>query len=484
MLILRDVELPGGERADVAVSDAGGAGGADSLTSSAPKEGRIAAVTAVGTLRVRRDDREVDGHGGALLPGLADRHLHLLAMAAARASVNCGPPEVNSPRTLSVALNRAARTNSGGWVRGVGYHESIAGPLDRDTLDMCAPDVPVRLQHASGALWMLSGTAVRRLGLDHSEAELPAGAERDGNGRFTGRLWREDAWLRRRLGTAAEPDLGAVGQQLAAYGITSVRDATPDLDESTLRLLTRASSDGRLPQWLELLGAPTGAVAPGRRIAVGARKLLLPDHDLWKWGDFLDRIRAARGDDGRPVAVHCVTREALILTLAVLREAGTVPGDSIEHAAVVPPELYCSLSELGLRVVTQPAFVAERGDRYHREVDPDDLPWLYPYASLLRAGVPVVAASDAPYGTADPWAVLRAARDRITGSGRVLGAKERVGVRQALTAMLSAPRVTPGAPADLCLLRTGLRAAIAAPDARAVRMTWCGGRTVHGGQAL
>ncbi|MFJ8019373.1 amidohydrolase family protein [Streptomyces sp. NPDC096311] len=480
------MELPGGERADVAVSQTGadpGPAGADGLTPGTSAGGRIAAVTAVGTLRARRGDQEVDGHGGALLPGLADRHLHLLAMAAARASVNCGPPEVNSPRALSHALRGMARTTSGSWVRGVGYHESVAGELDRDALDALAPDVPVRLQHASGALWMLSGTAVRRLGLDGPDVALPAGAECDHDGRFTGRLWREDIWLRQRLGLTAEPDLGAVGRQLAAYGITSVRDATPDLDEGAVRLLTRAGAEGRVPQRITLLGVPTAAVPPGCRITVGARKLLLPDHDLWEWGDFLERIRAAREDSGRPVAVHCVTREALILTLAVLREVGTVPGDTIEHAAVVPPELRVSLRELGLRVITQPAFVAERGDRYLREVDPDDLPWLYPYASLVRAGVPVAAASDAPYGTADPWAVLRAARDRSTGSGRVLGAEERVGVRRALADMLSAPRVEPGAPADLCLLRTGLRAAIAAPDARAVRMTLCDGRVVHGGQA-
>ena len=67
---------------------------------------------------------------------------------------------------------------------------------------------------------------------------------------------------------------------------------------------------------------------------------------------------------GRPVAVHCVTRVQLVLTLAALDAAGRLPGDRIEHGAVIPAE---SLPDLrGLTVVTQPHFVAERGEQYAR----------------------------------------------------------------------------------------------------------------------
>ena len=39
-------------------------------------------------------DLVLDAAGGALLPGLHDHHLHLMAMAAALESVPCGPPAV------------------------------------------------------------------------------------------------------------------------------------------------------------------------------------------------------------------------------------------------------------------------------------------------------------------------------------------------------------------------------------------------------
>ena len=63
---------------------------------------------------------------------------------------------------------------------------------------------------------------------------------------------------------------------------------------------------------------------------------------------------------------------------------------------MVPTELRDDLRRLGVTVVTQPHFVAERGDQYLVDVDPDDQPLLYPCASLRAAGVAVAAGTDAP----------------------------------------------------------------------------------------
>ena len=49
-------------------------------------------------------DEIVDAAGGVLLPGLHDHHIHLLALAAARVSVGCGPPGVNDREALAAAL--------------------------------------------------------------------------------------------------------------------------------------------------------------------------------------------------------------------------------------------------------------------------------------------------------------------------------------------------------------------------------------------
>lgn len=65
-----------------------------------------------------------DAHGGALLPGLHDHHIHLAALAASRASIICGPPDVTTEEELE---HRVASAPTAGWIRGVGYHESVAG---------------------------------------------------------------------------------------------------------------------------------------------------------------------------------------------------------------------------------------------------------------------------------------------------------------------------------------------------------------------
>jgi hypothetical protein len=49
-----------------------------------------------------------------------------------------------------------------------------------------------------------------------------------------------------------------------------------------------------------------------------------------------------------------------------------LPSDRIEHGAVIPAEMVADLR--GLTVVSQPHFVAERGEQYLRDVAPEDLP--------------------------------------------------------------------------------------------------------------
>ncbi|MFI1927916.1 amidohydrolase family protein [Streptomyces sp. NPDC020377] len=371
-----------------------------------------------------------------------------------------------------------------GWVRAVGYDDVVHGDLDRTVLDGWNHVLPVRVQHRSGALWLVNSPALERLG---ALAAAHGGIERDATGRPTGRLWRADAWLREVLG-GRPPSLRAVGARLAALGVTHVTDATPD--QGAGGLLAEAVRREELPQRVMTMAADAG-LPPHPRLSVGPLKLVVADHALPDLDDLSGRIRRAH-TGGRPVAVHCVTRTALALTLAALDRAGRLDGDRVEHCAVADRGAAAELAARRIRVVTQPTLVALRGDAYWERVDPADRPDLWRYAGLLRAGVRVAASSDAPYGDPDPWTGLRAASERLTASGRVLGADERVSVEVALRGMLSslddpggpARRVAVGRPADLVLLDRPLREALRAPDADHVRVTFIEGRIVHGAQYL
>ena len=215
-------------------------------------------------------------------------------------------------------------------------------------------------------------------------------------------------------------------------------------------------------------------------------KLVLADHQLPGIDEVVAAIGRAR-DAGRTVAVHCVTRSALVLALAAWDLAGASPGDRIEHGAVIPPELFDPIERAQLTVVTQPNFVAERGDAYLTDVEPDDRPHLYRCASLLRAGIGVGGSTDAPFGDPDPWAAIRAAVRRRTSSGQPIGPDEAVTPRRAFDLFTTSPeapggsprRVLVGAAADLCLLDRPLADALDAPSPNMVRATMINGAIVH-----
>ncbi|MBY8856169.1 amidohydrolase family protein [Nocardia sp. CA2R105] len=456
--LIRDAEVSG-TRTDVLVRD-----------------GLIAAV---GTAPATPGIRVIDADGGALLPGLHDHHLHLHAMAADANSVRCGPPRVHTAGELAEAL---AAAPGDGWIRGVGYVETVAGMLDSTTLDALQRERPVRIQHRSGAMWTLNSAAARLVDLDSATEH---GVERDADGRATGRVWRADTWLRTRLPDTGPPDLTAIGIRLARFGITGITDATPDLSTESLTGLIDAAASGAIPQRLNLLGVPLGHPGdPG--VTTGPYKIVIADSDLPDIETLEATVRQAHSLR-RPVAVHCVSREALLILLAVFDATGSIPGDRIEHGALIPAESIEVLRRLGITVVTQPGFIADRGDDYLRRVESRDLPDLYRCRSLCDAGVGLALSSDAPYGPADPWQVIAAAVARRGPDGVLVGAGETLRASEALGRYLApllepggrARTVAPGAAADLVLMDRPIAEVYSQPSSDAVRCTLVGGRIVH-----
>lgn len=427
-------------------------------------------------LRANSSEQQLDAQGAALLSGLHDHHIHLMSLAASLESVQCGPPQVNTADELAARL-RACATEGQGWIRGIGYHESVAGEIDRDWLDQHVATRPLRIQHRGGRLWVLNSRALELLNLRDETHPLEAT-----NGRLTGRLYEADDWLRNRLG-AVRPNLRRVSQMLASFGVTSLTDTTPRNGPDEYRYFAAAQQRGELLQRIKVMGnASLDEVEDDTQIQRGAHKFHLheahlPDFDETCAG--IARSHLAR----RPAAFHCVTRAELVFALGALREAGALAGDRIEHAAVTPPELLDEIKALGLTVVTQPNFIAERGDAYLADVAADDQPWLYRLRSFLDAGVSLAGSTDAPFGDPNPWKAMRAAVDRRTATGQLIGLAEALSPEQALSLFTSTPdassrhprRVETGQPADLCLLDRPWSAASSSLGTVQVRRTIRGG---------
>lgn len=184
-------------------------------------DGRIAdirvgeAIEDVGpSLRARRGEAVLDAALGAVIPGLHDHHVHVYSAAAEQNSLRVGPREAHDTGELRRLLAGAA-PGADGWIRAIGYHEQVAGPLDRDRLDALAPAVPVRVQHRSGVLWVLNSAGLAAI----NRPDHPDGILRSADPTWAEALPRRDT------------DIDSYAERLARYGITGITDATPDLSE-------------------------------------------------------------------------------------------------------------------------------------------------------------------------------------------------------------------------------------------------------------
>jgi len=445
---------------------------------------RIAAIgdrrTAAGAAGPRAE--RIDCGGATILPGLIDPHLHLFALAARHAHLDCADV-ADVDALLSEIAAHAATLPPGAWLRAEGGDETRLGRLPTaEELKRAAPANPVRLRHRSRHASVLSASGLAR---------LPAGLEHV-DGLVSG---REDV-----VGAAVGPlDAGEIAaglartsHELAAFGVTTVADATPRR-RAALAPVRRAMDAGTFAQRLFAMRPWNAPPWRGReRLQPGPVKIMVEETPAGldpSPAVLARRIRAAAAR-GAQVAVHCVGVATLV---AALDAFASLPArhrrrrHRLEHLAECPPPLVARIAALGLTVVTNPAFVYWRGDVYRRETDGAARAWLYRARSLVAAGVPVAAASDAPVVAADPWLGLIAARTRRTRDGATLAPGERVDAATALAfattnaaASLHADRLgrlVPGAPADLIVVTPDpVDASATAARRTAVRLTMIDGR--------
>jgi predicted amidohydrolase YtcJ len=426
--------------------------------------GRILALddgTGLRGLAGPRTER-VDCRGATILPGLIDPHLHLFALAARPANLDCAADDLDGVDALLERVRAAARAlPPGAWVRGEGLDETRLGRLPTAAeLDAAAPRNPVRLRHRSRHASVLSGLGLRRLGpgtRDETVSGLVSGREA-AIGTLIGPL--PEAVLRDGLADAA--------RELAAVGLTTVADATPRT-YAALRPLRAAIDAGRFPLRVFAM-RPPGAV-PWRgtpRLRPGPVKILLEEdrHGPRPRPAMLAKLVARAAASRAPVAVHCLGAASLVAALAAF--AALPPAwrrrrrHRLEHVAECPPPLVRPIASLGLTVVTNPAFVHYRGDVFCGETVGRARAWLYRARSLAAAGVPLAGASDAPVVPASPWVGIAAARTRRTAGGQVLGGRERLGAVAALALFTTGAafaldddalgRLVVGGPADLIVV--------------------------------
>jgi predicted amidohydrolase YtcJ len=446
------------------------------------RDGRVAEVGGP-DLKGPQGARVVDLGGRTLVPGFIDAHNHFSFSAFEPEMIDCSTPPLESlGQVLDEVARRCATIPDGVWVRAWGFHSSQVrerrNPTRRE-LDEAAPANPFVLLDVSFHACYVNSVALRTTGISRNTPDPPLGSiERDSSGEPTGTLResacdlpQRDSWL---AYAAREPDLAVelIERQCGrflALGITGVGDAlvTPQAAD----LYARAHRAARLPISIsQLHGGDTffGRPKPDRgdvdlhqddpALRGGMIKMFMdasypsPAIDRFATDDSVEslgmtcftpeeatQLALLAADNDLGIAIHCGGNRAVdhaLEAFAAVRRRHPSKDITlrVEHAFVGARDQPGRMSELGVRLVTQPGLAQNYGHLFSA-MRGEDQPQLvlFPAAGMVDAGVTVAASSDYPCGGGlAPLEIMSAAVNRRRTDGELIDPDEAVGRERAL----------------------------------------------------
>jgi predicted amidohydrolase YtcJ len=176
-----------------------------------------------------------------------------------------------------------------------------------------------------------------------------------------------------------------------------------------------------------------------RTAAVGT-PYLTPPHDkglkIQSREELIDKVKGYN-DLGYQIAIHAQGDAGISDTLdayeAVLGPKSDNPlRHRIEHAGCLYPDLLRRAADMHILASVQPVFFGELGDGFLDAFGPELAHQLYPFKSMLRAGMTLGGSSDCPVANPDPRVGLRDAVLRRTASGKTLGPDEALTMDEAI----------------------------------------------------
>lgn len=429
--------------------------------------------------------------GQVLLPGFIDGHGHIALVTLFNSLIDLTPkPTGRVGGIVDLVATLKASIADGppptGWVSGCNYDDALMREHrhpTRDDLDEVSTQYPVLAIHASGHLAAVNSKALELCGVGPDTPDPVGGSirRREGSREPNGVL-EEHAWmdlvaphLPRPGPEQAVRDLVAAQLKYASQGFTTVQDGATD--PAMLALLRGADQAGAVV--LDLVAYPTWMVAdqvfPGTspddgyqgRVRIGGLKLVLdgspqgktawlsepylipppgqgPDYRGYPALDdetvnaFVRRFH----DAGWQVLAHCNGDEAaaqFIRAATAARGAGQSgePRDFVMiHAQTVREDQLDEMVRIGIVPSFFITHVYYWGD-WHRDsvLGLPRAARISPLESARGRGIRFSLHNDSPVAPIRSMLLISTAVNRLTLTGQVLGAEQRIPVESALRAM-------------------------------------------------
>jgi predicted amidohydrolase YtcJ len=436
----------------------------------------------------------IDLQGRTLLPGFIDAHGHLFNAGIQALSANLLPPPDGEGTDIEALIRIAnawwkanpGSVERGGWVLGFGYDDSQLKERRHPTateLDRISTEVPVIFLHQSGHLAVMNSAGLKLAGYTKDTTDPPGGVIRRIAGtREPDGVLEETAMFKPlfsvmgnvddrgneaivRAGITAytsygfttaqegraSGDICATFERMAARGDLPIDvDAYPDLQMAGAYLhehgVQRAYS-GRFRvagTKLSLDGSPQGKTAwltkPYVKPPPGAGHDHVGYPAIANEDEVLALVDTAYKHNWQLIT-HCNGDAAMAQYIRAVRRATDAYGSTdsrtvMIHAQTVREDQLDSMRVLGII----PSFFSMHtfywGD-WHRDetLGPERAMRISPTGSALRRGIRFTQHHDAPVAKPDAIRVLWCTVNRVSRSGEVIGADQRVSPYIALKAI-------------------------------------------------
>jgi predicted amidohydrolase YtcJ len=422
----------------------------------------------------------LDLQRAVMFPGFMEAHNHLSIFAYLLDGIDLSAQKARKiDDVISFVKAESDKAPADTWIKGSRYAEYFLAENRHPTrydIDPVSPDNPVVLFHTSLHACVLNTRALEIFNIGR-DCNSPQGGiiEKDPDGEPTGVLHDQamtdvfNKLFSSDLCDMSDSELSRfcyrAAQHFASLGLVFAADAL--VIPETLKMYQVAQNAGRLPIRIYTMhDAPTAdaLISSQIRTGFGSKKLRIGPIKIFADGGMSNRTAAVDtpyltpphgkglkmqsrkeliknvkkyNDLGYQIAIHAQgdagIRDTLDAYKAVLGDRSDNPmRHRIEHGGCLYPDLLNRAVAMNIPVAVQPVFFSELGDGFIEAFGQETADRLYPFKSMLAAGIKMGGSSDCPVSELDPRRGLCGAAMRTTPSGKILGPMERLTIEEAL----------------------------------------------------